>query len=269
MNPIKSIKYRANRIWRERLNKLAETKLIDHNLFPINEIKEGDIFIVGYPKSGNTWLQNLVTSLLYCPDASYLPDRLCQEVVPDIYAKKYYKRYGEINFFKSHELPDPSYRKVIYLIRDGRDVILSYYHMNKVLGLAYSLEEMIKEGKGLSPCKWHVHIRLWKKNPFKAEMLFVKYEDLLVNPLEELKRICNFANIERSNETLLKVASTNTFIKMREREDKFGFDNTNWKPKSKNERFFRKGKMKGYLEEIDQNLQRFFRRRSDRRIKTI
>src|SRR5262249_35078508 len=85
-----------------------------------------DIFVVGYPKSGNTWFQNLIASLVYGVTTEFTPDTLIQELVPDLHHKRYYRRFRIPMFFKSHDLPTPAFRRVVYLIRDGRDAIISY-----------------------------------------------------------------------------------------------------------------------------------------------
>ena len=88
---------------------------------PIREARPEDVFIVGYPRTGNTWFQNLVSGVVFGADPELTPDSVIQELVPDVHAKQYYKRFGTPTFFKSHDLPAPEHKRVIYLLRDGRD----------------------------------------------------------------------------------------------------------------------------------------------------
>ena len=98
------------------------TDLVDHqialrtDLMPITQFSDMDIFIAGYPKSGNTWLQNLITGIYFGVDPDLAPDTLIQELVPDIHFKKYYRRLKTPMFFKTHYLPRPEYKRVIYLV---------------------------------------------------------------------------------------------------------------------------------------------------------
>src|SRR4051812_37715144 len=85
---------------------------------PIDEYHPEDVFIVGYPKSGNTWFQNLICGLMYGVDSRVCPALLVNDLVPDVHFNEYYHRYSTPMFFKSHSLPRPEYRRVVYLVRD-------------------------------------------------------------------------------------------------------------------------------------------------------
>src|ERR1051326_7512799 len=82
-------------------------------LLPIERTQAEDIFIVGYPKSGNTWMQTLIAATVYGLDPACLPYSVVDDLVPDVHARSYYRRYGTPMYFKSHSLPDPKYRRVI------------------------------------------------------------------------------------------------------------------------------------------------------------
>ena len=116
-------------------------------------------YIAAYPKSGNTWMQNLIAGVLLESSSPLLAQNLVNELVPDVHAKKYYKRFFEPTIFKTHALPKAQYKKVIHLVRDGRDVMVSYHKMgvNKNASFPHTLEDMVVEGKGVSPSKWHLH----------------------------------------------------------------------------------------------------------------
>jgi hypothetical protein len=219
------------------------------NWYPIIEYSPEDVFIVGYPKSGHTWFQNLVVGIVYGLAPEYIPDTLVQEIVPDVHYKHYYKRYGTPMFFKSHHLPQPEYKRVVYLLRDGRDVMVSLYHHNAAL----TKEEVdfmgLVQGGG-DMGGWHKHVEAWLSNPYGAEMLIVKYEDLQQGE-RELARFCAFVGIERDKALLEKVYEGASFAKMRLKEVQSGWDDPRW-PKDKP--FVRRGQIGSYKDEMPQEI---------------
>jgi len=225
-------------------------------LSPRTELSDQDVFIVGYPKSGNTWFQNIVSGLAFGVDPELAPDALIQEIVPDLHRKKFYKRIREQMFFKSHHLPRPEYRKVIYLLRDGRDVMVSYYHYNKAIyGDSANMDLMIETGQFLFPCPWHEHVRQWRQNAHGADMITVKYEHLLHDPLPELEKVCRFVGLERTPAALRTVYEKCSFTTLRRKEQAAGLDDPSW---PRDRAFFRRGKQGSYKEEMSsQSLQKF------------
>src|SRR3989442_12778221 len=89
-------------------------------LMRIDETRPEDIFVVGYPKSGNTWMQNLLAGLVYGLDPEHMPNDLFDHLVPDVHYRRYYRRFGtppQPMHFKSHHLPHHQYRRVTYILR--------------------------------------------------------------------------------------------------------------------------------------------------------
>lgn len=231
------------------------TNLVDRyiamqtDLTPITQFSDVDIFIAGYPKSGNTWLQNLVTGIYFGVDPDLAPDTLIQELVPDIHFKKYYRRLKTPMFFKTHYLPRPEYKRVVYLIRDGRDVMVSYYHHQMAIRKEPVDFLAVVHGENLFPGKWHEHVQAWNANPYHADKMVIKYEDLKENPLPELARFCDFARIERNQAFLQHVIDQTQFAKMqaKEREGRISSANKVWPP---DKPFFRRGVVKSYQDEM-------------------
>src|SRR5271166_567305 len=90
-----------------------------------------DIFLVSYPKSVNTWTRFLVANLLYPekhPDFSNI-----NELIPDPEAlsQRHLLSMPRPRALKSHQYFDPRYQKIVYVVRDPRDVALSQYHFHR------------------------------------------------------------------------------------------------------------------------------------------
>ena len=209
---------------------------------------EGDIYIAGYPKSGNTWMQYLVSGLYYGANPQFVPDALVEELVPYHDGHRYYRRFSDPMFFKTHGLPVPQYRRVIYLLRDGRDAMVSYFHhLSALKGREIDFLHAIETGEELFPSKWHEHVDAWQANPYGAEMIFMRYEDLKKDTVTELLRLCDFADISRDRAFLETVVQQASFENMRQKEKETGWSNPAW-PKDKP--FVRRGQVGSYRDEM-------------------
>lgn len=221
--------------------------LIANKLEQVAAINSSDIFVVGYPKSGNTWVQYLIAGVVFGVDTRFSPDPLIQDLVPDVNFKQFYKRYLSPMFFKTHDLPKPNYRKVIYLIRDGRDVMVSYFHHLTAIGGSPDFLRLVSTGEGLFPCRWHEHVDSWTANPHGAQMLTISYESLKEDTVAQLQKICDFASLERERTFLERIARNSSFESMRNNEEKYGWLNPIW-PRDKP--FVRRGKVGSFKDEM-------------------
>jgi hypothetical protein len=225
-------------------------------LRPIDQFMENDVFIVGYPKSGNTWMQYLLAAAFYGIDLQTAPDALIQDLAPDVHFKRFYKRYFPVTFFKSHFLPRPDYRKVVYLLRDGRDAMVSYRHYLEALcGEKLDFLKLVQSGDKFFPCKWHEHVAQWLANPHSAQMITVRYEELKKDPVSQLRRIGGFAGLACPPGVLERAAQNSSFAAMQAREASFAWENPQI-PKSKP--FIRRGQIGSHQDEMPPDVREAF-----------
>ena len=235
-------------LFSQLLGKREARQVLPAGYMPATKFSEEDVFIVGYPKSGNTWFQDLAAGVVFGALPAFAPPVLVQDLVPDVHAVQHYKRYATPMFFKSHALPTPDYKRVVYLLRDGRDAMVSYYHQLVVLDKGrVDFLEMVQSGKSLFPCKWHKHVEAWLDNPFEAQMIVIKYEELKKNTACEMQRFCDFVGLKRSPVFLQMIAEETVFEKMRDKEIKVGLAESQW-PKDKT--FRRRGAVGSYKDEM-------------------
>lgn len=236
----------------------AKAGTAPQGFLPMGSYQPDDLFIIGFPKSGHTWTQNLIAEALYGFSAEATTDKLVQDLVPDIHYRKCYKRYRSPMFFKAHALPAPEFRRVIYLLRDGRDAIVSYlHHLEAIECQKIDFLHLVKSGGGFFPCKWHEHVARWQANPFGASMIIVRYEHLIEDTAQQLGRMLSFAGIERSPAQLQAAVRRSSFSSMQKRERANGLENPQW---PKNRPFVRRGKVGSFRDEMPAEVQMAFLR---------
>lgn len=222
-------------------------------IVPIQDTQPNDVFIVGFPKSGNTLMQHIIAHLVYGINEEGSRS-MVNLIVPDIYANSHYFRFNVRCFFKSHDLPKPEYKKVIYIMRDGREVLLSYYHMMKNMGTPVSLEDLYTGKIKLYNVTWSGHIEQWESNPYNADVLWMKFEDLKANKGIELQRICSFLNIERNAKDLEKVVRFTALDHMKEMEKRADWTKMKKNKFKKGKNFVRKGRLDSFKTEVSNTL---------------
>ncbi|WP_299226466.1 sulfotransferase domain-containing protein [uncultured Psychroserpens sp.] len=192
----------------------AQTPKFPGGLTNIHAVKDTDVFVVGFPKSGNTLMQHIMAHLVYGFNAE-ASRSMINLVVPDIYANSHYFRFNDRCFFKSHELPRPNYKKVIYIIRDGSEALLSYHRMMENMGKPVPLKDLFTGKEKILNTTWANHIKAWESNPYQADILWVNYEDLKSNKLQEIERICKFLELSRTQDELENVVAFTSLDHMR------------------------------------------------------
>jgi hypothetical protein len=225
--------------------RLFATVAREAGLHLIDDHDASDVFFVGFPKSGHTWVQYLIASL-FGADVRHCPDALVHDLVPDVHDRRFYRRYSTPMVFKSHALPQPDYRRVIYLLRDGRDVMVSYYHHACVRFGSQDWNHFVGRPPGLN-AKWHEHVETWLANPYDAELLILRYEDLKRDAPTELRRICSFLGRTEPDARIQEVVSSAAFEIMQAREKKIGWEDPTW-PKEK--AFVRRGAVGSFRDEM-------------------
>jgi hypothetical protein len=213
------------------INNIRPSSWLPDTIYP------DDVFIVSYPKSGNTWLRFLLANLLNEQDE--INFHTVHKYIPEVGKQKdIVKTLKRPRIMKSHAPYIHEYPKVIYLIRDGRDVYVSYYfHRLKQLSPGCSFGEFLKR-QDHYPCTWGEHVSSWLYGPPQSNLLLIKYEDLICDSREQLNRIANYLGIMRTEDQLKSASEKSSFDNMRRLELEQGRFYEDQGPKV----FMRKGK---------------------------
>ncbi len=186
-----------------------------------------DTFLVSYPRSGNTWTRFLVANLLH-PDQPATFDNI-ESLVPDTEAQsnRTLKRVPRPRFIKSHEYFDHRYRRVIYIVRDPRDVALSYYDFDRKYGHipdGYGLERFVDDfvnGRLTSVDwgTWGENVASWVYTRGQSkDFLLLRYEDMIADTGSQLARLAVFLGVDSSRERLENATERSSLQRMQRLE---------------------------------------------------
>jgi hypothetical protein len=185
-----------------------------------------DVFLTSYPRSGNTWTRFLVGNLVYQNEpVTFLT---VERLVPDMYksSDRVLRNLPRPRILKSHECFDPRYKKVIYIVRDPRDVAVSNYHWELKLRSVrdgFPIEDFVP--RWMEPQfwprigSWGDHVTSWlSTRQGNKGFLLLRYEDLKQDPQRALAQAAEFLGIEPSMERLNRAVELSSAENMRKLE---------------------------------------------------
>src|ERR1700733_5811248 len=126
-----------------------------------------DTFLVSYPKSGNTRVRFLLANLMYPKETVGFANINRLLPAPGVLSKRFLRSLPRPRVMKSPEPFDVRFRKVIYLVRDPRDVAVSEYHFDlkkRYIEADVTLEQFVKRfiaGETSSYGSWWEHAASW------------------------------------------------------------------------------------------------------------
>ena len=237
-------------------------------------LRPEDIFIVTFPKSGTTWMQQIVKLLRnggqpnevkldraipwlemldseYGTMLGYTSDILTSN---DLLSPRAFKCHCLYELVPGG-LPHTSHAKYIYVMRNPKDMCVSlWYHVNNTLQFdkRVSWEDHVRDflSEETPFFGWFYHVLGWWKHNDAPNILFLKYEDMKTDPLTAIRSIAQFIGIENMTDELLQnVVKYSSFASMKQDSSA----NRNWqagpgKMFYRADMFIRKGEIGGWRE---------------------
>lgn len=224
-----------------------------------------DVFLVSYPRSGNTWMRFLVGNLVHNDEPVSFSN--VESRVPEIYFNpdRVLRALPRPRMLKSHECFQPHYPHVIYIVRDPRDVAVSFYHHNAKAGnipADYPMTSFVPRFiAGEFDCKfgsWRDNVLSWiSVRGDSANFMMLRYEDMkrdtagaLLQVLAFLER-CPFRKLDDTREALQRAIELSSPEHMRELEKK---EAANWvltKSTRSDKPFVRTAKAGGWKSQLE------------------
>jgi hypothetical protein len=193
-----------------------------------------DVFLVSYPRSGNTWARFLLGNLI--DQSSPVKFLNIEARIPEIYFNndRFLRRLPRPRMLKSHESFQPHYPHVIYIVRDPRDVAVSFYHHHVKAGNIpddYSMAGFVPRfiAGEFDPKfgSWRDNALSWlalRKND--PRFLLLRYEDMKRDTERALTTVvafldrCAFRKIDSSPAALQRAIELSSPERMRALEQK-------------------------------------------------
>nr|XP_060609207.1 amine sulfotransferase-like [Anolis sagrei ordinatus] len=193
------------------------------------EIRDSDIFQVAFPRSGTIWTQNILSLIFHEGHRNGTEDMDLADRVP----------WLEYNVRKMDYVNRPSPRlftihlpyylapkgikngrgKIIYVARNPKDVLVSYYHFSRVSVLLEEVEDFdiimdrFLAGKVIGDL-WLDHVEGWSAQRDHLNILFLMYEEMKKDLRGCVMKICNFLGKRLTKEEIDDIVDKASFDKM-------------------------------------------------------
>ena len=252
------------------------------------------IWLASYPKSGNTLLRTMLSAYLFSRDGMFnfellrnikqypnenVLDRMgikledFDEIIKNsVKGQELYINRNSVGFCKTHNMLY-NYKKkypftnldntlgVIYIVRDPRNVVLSYArHVGKPIEETVKFVTLGKCFKHDIMGNWSENYQSWKALKTNNKYLLIKYEDLVSKREETFLKILTFIfklrkiNFALDNKKFENTIKTTTFDNLKKLEAKLTFLESAKNDKGEKINFFDKGQKRNWSTTLDRNL---------------
>ncbi|XP_048225363.1 sulfotransferase 2A1-like [Perognathus longimembris pacificus] len=195
-------------------------------------LKDEDILTVTYPKSGTHWMIEVLCLIHTKGDPKWIRSEVLFDRAPWIETERGYqltidRKEGPrllTSHLPIHLFPKSffsSKAKVIYVIRNPNDVLISGYYfwgLTKLAKETESLEQYFEWFmQGHVPYgSWFDHVRGWVSLREKENVLILSYEEMKKEPRNTIEKICSFLGKVLEPAELDLVLENSSFQAMKE-----------------------------------------------------
>ncbi|XP_073427289.1 sulfotransferase 2B1-like [Dendrobates tinctorius] len=196
------------------------------------QVRDDDIFSITYPKSGTTWMIEILSLIQKNGDPTWSNTVPNWERVPWIeeldYAKKLQQSEEHPRLITSH-MPrhmfmksfNGSKAKIIYTIRNPKDAAVSLYYfsiMSTYFKDPENMDTFLKEflTENIPYGSWFNHVKGWMGLLGKDNFMFQTYEDLKKDLRGSVIKICKFIGKELDDEAVDSVVKNASFKNMKQ-----------------------------------------------------
>ncbi|KAK6178083.1 hypothetical protein SNE40_012914 [Patella caerulea] len=198
---------------------------------PSFKLRDDDILLCSYATSGTHWMSEICRMLIH--------GRTDIEIKPKEHFMLELKPQATLDNEPSPRILNTHYRfdrmptdlktkktKIVYIRRNPKDVVVSFYNHTFNLRKGYEYEgefkdyfESFLDGK-VDYGSWFEYVKDWEKtmaeNP-DLPILDCTYEDLKEDPIREIRRLADFLGVEKNENLFKSIAESCNIDSMRAR----------------------------------------------------
>jgi hypothetical protein len=178
------------------------------------------VWLGSYPRSGNTFFRIVAHALYGIKTYSIYNDRVLEErpeiaeIVGHVHLDRSIQdvvRGDDVSLVKTHELAPADGHPGIYIVRDGRDALVSYAHyvlsfeggdqsVDSDEAFTSTLHDLILQSSGFGG--WSANVSSWLGRPRTA---VIRFDDLIVEPVAVVRKALGSAglSLEGSSEACM------------------------------------------------------------------
>jgi len=191
------------------------------------------VWLVSYPRSGNTWLRLLMANIQYPEEVRSYQFIDAKRKIPDIHQHYSIAELKQRNFDRSPIFVKSHYKFLseyfefpsIYLYRDVRDVSISYYHFHytKYERLSFDnyLDFVFIPGREIFG-GWDSHVNLWLNESPSFNFFAIRYEDFFYNTKDILIDAFRFLNLNYDGDVIDEAIRRTQFENLKKLAQKDG-----------------------------------------------
>ena len=163
-----------------------------------SRVLASDTYLVSFPRSGSTWMRCMLTTLVHGTEVT---PELVASTVPDVHrSDRNRPRHRDPLVVKSHTPFVDIPAKVVYLVRDGRDAIMSFHSLQvkRDRVAAETDPRLLFFRDDTWPCPWHEHVDGWLDGlagRAADRHIVVRYEDVVTAPARHLEAVARLAGL--------------------------------------------------------------------------
>jgi len=259
----------TNELFSAELRKAAQHLHATESYFQDNLLLPDDIFIASYPRSGSHFVRFIILSAIHYTIHGAFPGNFSGMTgIPDIHGGNLELAAMKPRIIKTHYPYDPRYRNVIHLVRDPRDLVVSYFFFTSTKKQLFfenlprpptlsEFSDLFIRGQVWPGDLCH-HTASFQAARNDTNYLLIQYERLIHHPREEITRLLEYLNIDMDEAAVSQLIDHTSFDNMSRLHDPLSAREGG--TPERREQMLRKGTTGGHKDVLSQDILRSIER---------